>query len=254
MVAASSPKRRGAAHHRVGDAGQRLDRGGDRHPGVDQRRPFGDGRRPGAVRGRVDADDADLGDGVGLRGRARRLEVDEGQRGREERGGHGEGVDPRTFVRYCSPMSNDRSYLSSAAGLLRPASRAAVVRVDRAAARTQVQVVGGGAGRAPSSSRASSTPRRTSGSRRPGVSSSGRSPPCPVRAGMPDPVDDTGGDALTIDDYLIEHPSSDGARPRQGRLDDGRRHPRRRPRRRRKAAPPRGAATSSSRSSTTSSR
>ena len=30
----------------------------------------------------------------------------------------------------------------------------------------------------------------------------------PVRAGMPDLVDDTGGDALTIDDYLIEHPSS----------------------------------------------
>jgi SOS regulatory protein LexA len=29
----------------------------------------------------------------------------------------------------------------------------------------------------------------------------------PVRAGMPDAVDDADADALTIDDYLIEHPS-----------------------------------------------
>jgi repressor LexA len=29
----------------------------------------------------------------------------------------------------------------------------------------------------------------------------------PVHAGMPDPIDDAQGDALTIDDYLIEHPS-----------------------------------------------
>ena len=29
----------------------------------------------------------------------------------------------------------------------------------------------------------------------------------PVRAGMPDAVDDANADALTIDDYLIEHPS-----------------------------------------------
>jgi repressor LexA len=28
-----------------------------------------------------------------------------------------------------------------------------------------------------------------------------------VHAGLPDPVDDSTGDALTIDDYLIEHPS-----------------------------------------------
>jgi len=30
----------------------------------------------------------------------------------------------------------------------------------------------------------------------------------PVRAGLPDPVDDAEADAVTIDDYLIEHPSS----------------------------------------------
>ena len=29
----------------------------------------------------------------------------------------------------------------------------------------------------------------------------------PVHAGLPDPIDDAPGDALTIDDYLIEHPS-----------------------------------------------
>src|ERR1700690_3173380 len=29
----------------------------------------------------------------------------------------------------------------------------------------------------------------------------------PVHAGLPSPVDDTPTDALTIDDYLIEHPS-----------------------------------------------
>ena len=29
----------------------------------------------------------------------------------------------------------------------------------------------------------------------------------PVQAGLPNPVDDGGGDALTIDDYLIERPS-----------------------------------------------
>ncbi len=29
----------------------------------------------------------------------------------------------------------------------------------------------------------------------------------PVQAGMPNPVEDAPGDALTIDDYLIEHPS-----------------------------------------------
>jgi SOS regulatory protein LexA len=29
----------------------------------------------------------------------------------------------------------------------------------------------------------------------------------PVQAGMPNPIDDAQGDALTIDDYLIEHPS-----------------------------------------------
>jgi repressor LexA len=29
----------------------------------------------------------------------------------------------------------------------------------------------------------------------------------PVHAGLPDPVDDASPDALTIDDYLIEHPS-----------------------------------------------
>ena len=30
----------------------------------------------------------------------------------------------------------------------------------------------------------------------------------PVRAGLPDPIDDTDTDAVTIDDYLIERPSS----------------------------------------------
>ena len=29
----------------------------------------------------------------------------------------------------------------------------------------------------------------------------------PVRAGLPEPVEDTEADALTIDDYLIAHPS-----------------------------------------------
>ena len=38
----------------------------------------------------------------------------------------------------------------------------------------------------------------------------------PVRAGLPEAVDDAEADALTIDDYLIERPSSNGAHPRQG--------------------------------------
>ena len=76
----------------------------------------------------------------------------------------------------------------------------------------------------------------------------------PVHAGMPNPIDDA--DGRRADDRRLPDRAAvaDGADPRQGRFDDGRRHPRRRSRRRREGAPRRSAATSSSRSSTTSSR
>ena len=76
-------KRRRARHHRVRDAGQRLDDRRNRHLRIDERTPFVDARRP-AVRVGVDADDPDLRDPVVRGAGSGRFEVDEGQRGSEE--------------------------------------------------------------------------------------------------------------------------------------------------------------------------
>ena len=101
----------------------------------------------------------------------------------------------------------ERSFLpGAAAGLLRPAPGVALVRLDRPAARPQVQVVGRGDGRA---AQAAGLSRIHAG---PAVGADGpllrpRAGRIPVQAGEPNPVEDGHSDALTIDDYLIERPS-----------------------------------------------
>ena len=115
-------------------------------------------------------------------------------------------LDPRTIVRYRSTMSNDRSYLeslqdyyarhralpsyASIGGLLGLKSKSSV-----AALVARLKLAG----------YLESTPdRRLAPTRRffarPLADAA-------VRAGLPDRIEDSAADALTIDDYLIEHPS-----------------------------------------------
>jgi SOS regulatory protein LexA len=113
----------------------------------------------------------------------------------------------RTFVRYSIHMSNDRSYLSalqdyyarhralpsyaSIGGLLGLRSKSSV-----AALVARLKLAGF----------LESTPdRRLAPTRRFFARPLADSP---VRAGLPEAVDDADAEALTIDDYLIERPSS----------------------------------------------
>src|SRR6516164_1646946 len=115
-------------------------------------------------------------------------------------------LDERTFVRYCSAMSNDRSYLTalqdyyarhralpsyasigSLLGLKSKSSVAALVARLKLAGYLE------------------STPdRRLAPTKRFFARPLAA---VPVRAGLPDPVEDDEADAVTIDDYLIERPS-----------------------------------------------
>ena len=215
-------------------------------------------------RRRRHADDRDLGDAFAWRrpcrssrGRRRR---GRGRTGAWEEGvgfrrgsGQGPGLDRRTIVRYCSRMSNDRSYLASLQDYYSAPPRAALVRVDRPAAGPQVQVVGGGDGRAPEARRlhrldarqAAGTdqallrayPRRVAGAR-------GHAQPDRRRRGR------------RADHRRLPHRAAvaDRAGARQGRLDDGRRHPRGRSRRRREGRCSEARRHRRSRSSTGSSR
>src|ERR1700693_1202294 len=116
------------------------------------------------------------------------------------------GLDERTIVRYCTRVSNDRSYVlalqdyyarhralpsySSIGSLLGLRSKSSV-----AALVARLKLAG----------LLEATPdRRLAPTRRFFERTLADSP---VRAGLPDAVDDAAGDALTIDDYLIEHPS-----------------------------------------------
>ena len=113
----------------------------------------------------------------------------------------------RTFVRYSIRMSNDRSYLTtlqdyyarhralpsyaSIGGLLGLRSKSSV-----AALVARLKLAG----------YLESTPdRRLAPTRR---FFARPLADAPVRAGLPEAVDDTDAEALTIDDYLIERPSS----------------------------------------------
>ena len=105
-------------------------------------------------------------------------------------GRQSEGLTTRTFVRYCTRMSNDRSYLDVAAGLLRAAPRVAVVRVDRQllGLRSKSSVAALVA-RLKLAGFLESTPdRRLAPTRRFFARPLAESP---VRAGMPDAVDDS---------------------------------------------------------------
>jgi len=72
-------KGRGAGHHGIGNAGQRLDHRRNRHFRVDQRTPLVD-RRRAACRIGIHPDDADFGDPVIRRPHAGGFQVDEGER------------------------------------------------------------------------------------------------------------------------------------------------------------------------------
>ena len=117
------------------------------------------------------------------------------------------GLTIRTFVRYSTPMSNDRSYLlglqdyyarhralpsyASIGALLGLRSKSSV-----AALVARLKLAG----------YLESTPdRRLAPTRRFFARPLAETP---VRAGLPEAVDDGEADAVTIDDYLIERPSS----------------------------------------------
>ena len=118
----------------------------------------------------------------------------------------GEGLAIRTLVRYSSVMSNDRSYLAalqdyyarhrvlpsyssigSLLGLKSKSSVAALVARLKLAGYLEA-----------------SPDRRLAPTRRFFARPLAATP---VRAGMPDAIDDSEADAVTIDDYLIERPS-----------------------------------------------
>ena len=123
--------------------------GGNRHLGIDQRAPFGH-LRHAASRVGVDADDADFGDAG--RASARVPVVSRSTKAKRT------GSKERAWaVRRIGGLTAERSFaivpscrtivpIWRAAGLLRAAPRAAVVRVDRQPARLAIEVVGGGDG------------------------------------------------------------------------------------------------------------
>src|ERR1700682_1352751 len=147
------------------------------------------------------------------------------------------GLDERTIVRYCIRYV-ERSFLSGCPpGLLRGSPRATVVFVHRRLARPAFEILGRGAGRAAQARRLrgidagpaagggkqffSSAAARVARLKLAGFVESTpdrRLAPtrnffqrplaeAPVHAGLPNPIDDGPADALTLDDYLIEHPS-----------------------------------------------
>ena len=77
-------ERRCRTHHVVGDAGEPLNLGRNRHARVDQRRPFVDAH---IVAVKIDAHDADFGHTLARRARSGRFDIDEGQAW-SERGKH----------------------------------------------------------------------------------------------------------------------------------------------------------------------
>ena len=164
-------------------------------------------------------------------------------------------IDGRTLVRYCSCMANDRSYLAMLQDYYAASSGVAVATRRSASCWPQVQVVGRGVWWPDSSFRLflESTPDRRLAPDKAG-SSPGRLPESPVHGGRAQ--SGRGRRTRRADDRRLPDRTAvaDGAHPRQGRFDAGRRHSRRRSRRRREDAPRPKAAMSSSRSSTASSR
>jgi len=117
-----------------------------------------------------------------------------------------EGLDGRTFVRYCTPMSNDRSYLALLQDYYAQhralPSYASIGQLLGLKSKSSVAAM---VARLKLAGYLDSTPdkRLAPTSRffaRPLAEA-------PVQAGMPNAVEDAHGDALTIDDYLIERPS-----------------------------------------------
>ena len=116
------------------------------------------------------------------------------------------GVDRRTLVRYCTRMSNDRSYLALlqdyyAQHRVLP-SYASIGQLLGLKSKSSVAAL---VARLKLAGFIDSTPdKRLAPTKRFFERPLAEAP---VLAGMPSAVDDAHGDALTIDDYLIEHPS-----------------------------------------------
>ena len=116
------------------------------------------------------------------------------------------GVDARTFVRYCTAMSNDRSYLALLQDYYAQhralPSYASIGQLLGLKSKSSVAAM---VARLKLAGYLDSTPDKR-------LAPTGRFfarplAESPVQAGMPNPVDDAQADALTIDDYLIERPS-----------------------------------------------
>ena len=116
------------------------------------------------------------------------------------------GLDDRTFVRYCTYMSNDRSYLESLQDYYaRHRALPSYASIGQLLGLKSKSSVAAMVARLKLAGYLDSTPDKR-------LAPTGRFfarplAESPVLAGMPNAVDDAHADALTIDDYLIERPS-----------------------------------------------
>ena len=90
-------ERRCGAHHLVGNSGEPLNLGRNRHPRIDQRRPFVDAH---IVVVKIDAHDADFGHTLARGTAAGRFDIDESQT-RSERRKHAARIIGHARRAYC---------------------------------------------------------------------------------------------------------------------------------------------------------